>query len=369
MIKRVCEAVLGVPVFVKVMGIALGIIFLFGVGMLWQIRTTEMRMAQSALRSGGGEFSREHHAQEMALLSRQLARLMALLTVVALLWAWLLTRILVRPLQELVAGTHRIREGVFATRVPVRSRDDIGDLAVAFNEMAATLEQKEAARQRLARQVMSAEEEERKRVARELHDHTGQALTALIAELSAQESRVVDEESRCRLADLRRLAEQTLQEVHDLSRALRPAALDDLGLVPALQKHCELFGERSGLDVRFSAVGLEPATRLAGEVEIALYRMVQEALTNALRHGQARQVQVLLERQPNRLLLVVEDDGKGFAAGHGQWRERLTDGQHFGLLGLEERATLLGGSFCLESMPGGGTQVFVEIPLREGIHG
>lgn len=357
LLKKPLELLLGVPVFVKVLGIAVGLIVLFGGGTFWQIHQTHRQFDRS------DSVVAEHVAKEAAVLKRDLARMMAYLTVVGLLMAWLMALVLVRPLDELVTGTRRVQSGDFTIRVPVRSRDDIGELAAAFNEMAGALENKEKSRQLLARQVMAAEEDERKRVARELHDQTGQALTSLIAGLSALEMQPMPATERMKLADLRRLAEQTLDEVHDLSRTLRPAALDDLGLEPALVKHCQLFSKRSGVEVKVATVGLGPEARLPGEVEVAVYRIVQEALTNAYRHGQARRVQVMVDHQVTRLLVIVADDGKGFVAE--KWREYVAQGGHLGLLGIEERVGLFGGKMCLESVPGGGTQLFVEIELPD----
>jgi signal transduction histidine kinase len=349
--RRLFDVLQAAPVFVKIMGIAVGLTLFYGVGTYWQLHSVGQTDVTQA--------------EEHAALQRRLARVLSVMAVAGVVGAWLLTRILTHPLDELLQLTRRVQHGDLSARAPVRSRDEVGNLATAFNEMTGALAHKEAARQKLLRQVIAAEEEERKRVARELHDQTGQALTSLIAGLSALESRAGVPETH-RLADLRRLAEQTLDEVHDLSRALRPAALDDLGLEPALARHCELFGQRSGLGVELVTVGLGENARLPAELEVAVYRLVQEALTNALRHGQATRVKVMVDHQTNRLLVIVADDGKGFPVK--DWRAHVAQSDRLGLLGMEERVALFGGSLCLESGPGGGTQLFVEIPLTENGH-
>jgi signal transduction histidine kinase len=353
--------VLGVPVFAKIMGIAFALTLLFGVVMQWEIARTRQRLvdAESLSHNIGPEkeFIRLHVGLEAAILGRRLAWVMAATAGVGMALAWWLARVLTRPLQEVVAGTHRIEQGDLRSRVPVRAGDEIGELATAFNKMAAALEQKELARQKLLRRAIEAGEEERKRLARELHDQTGQLLTALIAGLGALETRAAGQEQRAALVALRELAVQTLGEIHDVSLALRPAALDDLGLVAALEKHCATVAARFGKPVTFHNDGWEGRGRLAAEIEIALYRIAQEGLTNALRHAEATRIQLLVQRKPGGVLVAVEDDGRGFDPA-----ARGLNGDRLGLLGIEERTALLGGHACLESSPGGGTQLYVEIP-------
>jgi len=301
---------------------------------------------------------------EVNWLTWRLAAVAAVLAALGMAAAWVLTTVLTRPIRELVGLTRAVKEGDYDARVAVRARDEVGELATAFNEMTKALRGKEAVRQELLRQVIAASEDERKRVARELHDNTGQSLASLIAGLGALATRSAasaDEATSASLTELREHAEQMLQEVHDLSRTLRPSALDDLGLPAALQKHCDVIATRFGITVDCQEIGFDDQPRLPGEVEIAAYRIVQEALTNAVRHGGAQAVQVLLQRKDGALLLVVEDDGKGFDAR--DWRTRFRPEGHLGLAGIEERAALLGGNLRVESRPGSGTSLFIEVPL------
>ena len=202
-----------------------------------------------------------------------------------------------------------------------------------------------------------------KRIARELHDHTGQALTSQIASLGAMEARTDDPVLRHQLAGLREQVEQTLEEVHDLSVTLRPSVLDDLGLTAALQRHCRGFATRRGVEVNFACEGLDHS-RLPAEVELTIYRIVQEALTNALRHGKAGCLSVRVVRVENGVSATIEDDGTGFDAT--DWRSRCADGGHLGLLGSEERVLLLRGRFRVISHAGRGTSVTAMIPLQGG---
>jgi signal transduction histidine kinase len=299
---------------------------------------------------------------EVRWLMRQVFITFGTVTAAGMAGAWGLARALTRPIHGLVEGARAVAKGDYQVRVPVHGLCELSELAAAYNEMAVALQQNEGVRRQLRRKVIAAAEEERKRVARELHDHTGQALTSLIAGLSALEGGA----SPTLAGELRAQAAQTLDEVHDLTLALRPSALDDLGLVPALQKLCVGVARRFALQAGCSAVGLADSSRLAGEVEVALYRIVQEALTNAARHGRARSVEVLLQRKPASVLAVIEDDGCGFEAR--DWRARCLRSDRLGLLGIEERAALVGGTLRVESQPGSGTSLFVEIPLPENDH-
>ena len=274
------------------------------------------------------------------------------------LGGWLM-RLVTRPVTELVGVTRSVKAGDYQARAPVHAHDEIGELGVAFNDMMDALQQKETINRQLTRKLITAEEELRKCLAHELQNQTGQALASLIAGLAAIES---GSDTRC-LPEMRSLAAKTLSELHDIALNLRPSALEDLGLVSALQKFCRNISERFGVQVDCSAVGLDRTKRLAAEVELALYRIGQEALTNAVRHGRARCIEVLLQRKETSILAVIEDDGAGFDAS--QWRRQCVRNDCLGLLGIEERAALLGGKFRVESRPGGGTSLFVEIPVPE----
>jgi signal transduction histidine kinase len=204
------------------------------------------------------------------------------------------------------------------------------------------------------RRVVEAQEVERRRLARELHDETGQALTSILLGLKGLEERLEGEEALEAAHELRELVVSTLQDVRRLAVELRPTALDDFGLVAALERLAESFGKQTGIDVDFEAA--LPDERLPEELETALYRIVQECLTNVVKHAQATRVSVLLTSRDGIAKAVVEDDGRGFGS------ETLRDGG-FGLIGMRERLALLGGRLEIESNETG-TTIAAEVPLR-----
>jgi len=205
------------------------------------------------------------------------------------------------------------------------------------------------------RRVVEAQELERRRLARELHDETGQALTSILLGLKALEERTDDPDSRAATGELRELVVSTLQDVRRLAVELRPSALDDFGLVAALERLAASFAEQTGIAVDFQTALADE--RLPEEVETALYRIVQESLTNVVKHARARRVSILLARQNGAVKAVVEDDGRGFdPAGESD------DG--FGLVGMRERLALLGGRLEVESGRDGGTTIAAEVPVR-----
>jgi signal transduction histidine kinase len=205
------------------------------------------------------------------------------------------------------------------------------------------------------RRVVEAQELERRRLARELHDETGQALTSILLGLKGLEEKLDDAGARASAAELRELVVATLQDVRRLAVELRPSALDDFGLVAALERLTASISEQTGIKIDF-----EPALtteRLPEEVETALYRIVQESLTNVVKHAQARNVSVLLTHREDAVKAIIEDDGRGFDP-----VERAGEG--FGLGGMSERLALLGGRLEIESSGEAGTTIAAEVPLR-----
>jgi signal transduction histidine kinase len=205
------------------------------------------------------------------------------------------------------------------------------------------------------RRVVDAQEVERRRLARELHDETGQALTSILLGLRSVEETLDGEDSRAAAKGLRELVVATLQDVRRLAVELRPKALDDFGLAPALERLTQTFAEQTGIAVDLEAA--LPGERLAAEIETALYRIVQESLTNVVKHARASNVSILVRRRGDVVAAVIEDDGRGFDPGG------VRD-EAFGLLGMRERVALLDGRLDVESRDGGGTTIAVEVPLR-----
>jgi PAS domain S-box-containing protein len=218
--------------------------------------------------------------------------------------------------------------------------------------------QAEAARAELVRRLVTAQEDERRRVARELHDSVGQLLSALLLGIrSVRDVAALPPLALNRLNEVQRLAEALGEAAHDLAVRLRPTALDDVGLLAALQHDLEEWSARTGIEVQFQAVGTGTG-RFPPEVETALYRIAQEALTNILRHAHAQVVAVVVERQNDHAIVVVEDNGVGFDV------EGVLASGRLGLLGMRERAVLVGGTLEIESQPGVGTTVIARVPLQ-----
>ncbi len=204
------------------------------------------------------------------------------------------------------------------------------------------------------RRIVEAQELERRRLARELHDETGQALSSILLGLKGLDEMVERSEAHEAVAAVRELVVATLHDVRRLAVELRPKVLDDFGLVPALERLTEMFSSQTGIRVRFeSGLGDE---RLPTEVETALYRIVQEAMTNIVKHSRAHAISVALVRKPAAVAAVIEDDGEGFDPAD------VRDGG-FGLVGMRERVGLLDGRLQIESTPGAGTTIVAEVPL------
>jgi signal transduction histidine kinase len=201
--------------------------------------------------------------------------------------------------------------------------------------------------------AIEGQEIERRRLARELHDETGQALTSILLGLRSLEEAGDDGIGQA-VRDLRELVVQTLQDVRRLAVELRPTALDDFGLSAALERLANTFGEQTGTAVEFeSRLGEE---RLPSDVETVLYRIVQEALTNIVKHAHANHVSIVLQRKDSGVAAVIEDDGQGFATGD-------QDDGGLGLIGMKERVELVHGRFEIESAEGVGTTLIVEVPV------
>jgi signal transduction histidine kinase len=284
-----------------------------------------------------------------------------------------LTGILTRPIHHLVQSANRIREGEFETRAQVFSNDEIGRLAVAFNQMGEALmlyrqevQAKEKARLSLIERIVQVQEDERKSISRELHDHFGQSLLALLLQVQAgcqfnsgtcEYARLSDSLCSCAEKTIR----QIIEDVHRLAWGMRPSILDDYGLDSALARHIEEVGKAAGLQIDYQFTSPDGLKRLPGRIEVPLFRIAQEAITNMIRHAKASHASVVVLRQLHEITMLVEDDGQGFDVGLVQEK----GDQSLGLVGMRERVNLLGGSFVIESVRGEGTTIRVRIPLIE----
>ena len=251
------------------------------------------------------------------------------------------------PIGVVVAHDKQSRDPRF-TQQDLRLAETFAGRAAAAADLSTRV-----ARDTVAR-VVDAQEVERRRLARELHDETGQALTSILLGLRAVEEADIGDEAREATARLREQVVETLHDVRRLAVELRPSALDDFGLVPALERLVETFREQTGIPVELETVLGE--TRLPPPVETALYRIVQEALTNVIKHSRASRVSVLVTRKGDSVAAVVEDDGVGFTP------DEVRDGG-LGLVGMRERIALLGGRLTVESEPERGTTLVAEVPV------
>lgn len=210
--------------------------------------------------------------------------------------------------------------------------------------------------QALSRQLVEVQESERQYIARELHDEAGQTLASLMVGLKVLENQSKDPQAViAQSRELKKIADGVLENLHRLSVSLRPATLDHLGLIPALKQHAEMIHSQHNLNIQFEVVG--KIDRLPSEIETAIYRIVQEALTNIVRHAKALHADVLLERKKDSIIVIIEDDGIGF--------DPFNKGiNHLGLVGMQERATMLGGTIALESSPDRGSTIKLEVPWQ-----
>lgn len=278
--------------------------------------------------------------------------------------SWIV-RTALRPLHELRAAVDRVqvrRPGV-QIALTKDSDPDIGRLAAAISSMLDRLEERSVQLRAFSERAISAQEEERKRIARGLHDGIGQDISTLIFNLERMENAAPAEapELKQQMAAARQMATQTLEELREVVYGLRPTMLDDLGLGPAIRWYARSTLEGAGIRVKFD--GFDETMRLAPDLETTLFRIAQEAINNILHHADAKSVVVRLGREDHHACLHVEDNGCGFdiAKITGQALQL----RRFGLLGIQERAELVGGEVILDSSPRQGTSLRVRVPLLD----
>lgn len=275
---------------------------------------------------------------------------------------WVLKRTLL-PLDRLQEGVDAVRQGRQDVQVHCDGPSDerFDRLIETFNQM--IVQQAEDAQRlhQLSHRILQAQEDERQRVARELHDEAAQALTSLLVHLRLLERAYTPEQAQERVAELRQLTAQALEEVRRVALDLRPKILDDLGLVAALGWRVDELNTTGDMQASLSVEGIHG--RLPRTLELVLYRVVQEALNNVARHSQATRVEVRLSQQGQTLRLEVTDNGRGFdPAFLGQ---RGNGGRGLGLLGMSERLSMVHGSIDWVSAPGQGTRLVAQVPVTE----
>lgn len=292
-----------------------------------------------------------------------------------------LARIIVRPINKLAAVAGEISAGRSDVRSEIETGGEIGKLAKAFDKMTASLlaqsqrngqllqekesllqqlREKEEDRDRLITKLISAQEEERKRISRELHDETSQAVTSLKVTMGVLAGDSSDPTQKETLLMARDIAADVLREIRDLAVELRPPMLDDLGLAAAVRKYVQRWQQRFGLPVELELS--ETGVKLDANRSVALYRVVQESLTNIVRHAGATRVSISLLDWQDGILLSVKDNGIGVSEAHLAQARREN---RLGIYGMRERVELLGGSFTLQGEAGKGLAVKVWLPIRQ----
>ena len=285
--------------------------------------------------------------------------------VTSLLVNYWIVKTTLRPLHELSEAVERAQAGRadIRDRVTADADPDISRLAGALGSMLDRLEGRALQLRALSERAINAQEEERKRIARQLHDETTQSLSTLIINLERLESAVAAGTSngnlQGRLAAARQLATRSVEDLRKVIYDLRPTMLDDLGLVPAIRWYARSNLEEIGVQVMLDAP--DEAMRLPSQLETTLFRIAQEAINNIVHHAEAKSVAISLRRDDGSICLGIDDDGRGFDVAKitGQ-ALRL---RRMGLLGIQERAELVGGEVTLDSVPGRGTRLRVLIPL------
>lgn len=279
--------------------------------------------------------------------------------VVALVALWFGVRQVVQPLQSLERQATALGWGNFAAiEEPVGGISEIQKLQTELIHMAQKVNLAQKSLRGYLGAVTTGQEEERRRLARDLHDDTIQALIALNQQIQLAQLSVSKETMGARLATMQQMAEQMIDGLRRLTRDLRPIYLEDLGLIPALDMLTRDMNQLQEMSVTFESSGSK--RRLSAKEELALYRIAQESLSNVYRHAQARKANVSLAFGTDAITLTIRDDGIGFVVPESPAQMAATG--HFGLLGIQERAELIGAQMIIESTPGTGTELAINLP-------
>jgi two-component system sensor histidine kinase UhpB len=269
-------------------------------------------------------------------------------------------RLALDPLDRLQAGVDQVSRGDLTARVDASPLDDerFARLGGMFNEMVKTIARANRELHRLPQRILTAQEEERKRVARDLHDQSAQSLTLMLVRLRLLERAADATQAREQVRELRELTARALEEIRRIALELRPKILEDLGLGDALAWRVDELNASGAVRATLSVSGLD--RRLPEAIELVLYRVAQEAITNVTRHARARTARIVLERSNAVVSLVIEDDGRGF-----DLDAAISDEPGLGLSGMRERMTLVGGRLDICSTPGRGTRLVATAPAPE----
>ena len=289
--------------------------------------------------------------------------------------AYIVTRFITKPINNLVDTASGISAGNLSLRAQVVDDEDLGKLAKVFNEMADNLissrskveklleelQEKERLRDTLISKLLSAQEDERKRISRELHDETSQALASLMLTMRVLADEVKDKEQKVLLHTSREIAANILREIRDLAVELRPPILDDIGLIPAIKKYTNSFKVKYSIAIMLE-MPEDPMPTLDDHISLAFYRITQESLTNIAKHTIATEIMIKIWIEDKSIKMTIVDNGHGIQ--HADFKmARQQD--RIGIYGMQERAELLGGEFSIQAAYTGGTEVAVAIPITQ----
>ncbi|MBT7066328.1 MAG: HAMP domain-containing protein, partial [Verrucomicrobia bacterium] len=301
-------------------------------------------------------------AEELATLRNTILASLAICAALGIGLALLLSLAITHPVRHLNDAVQQVRQHNLDARATVFAADEIGSLAAAFNDMAETLAQndktimqKEKARAALVRRIITAQEQERKSISRELHDQIGQSLLALLVDMKSQSSGAHPGESA---QGAQERIEDLIEEVRQVSKGMHPSILDDYGLDSALRTYVKDTAARHSVRIEYETNCPDGCRRLPEATEIALYRIAQEAISNALRHAHPSHISVILLIDPEHATLLVEDDGSGFCP------DQMAPGRGMGLLSMNERCSLVGGTLDITSDTGDGAIVRARVPVQ-----
>jgi signal transduction histidine kinase len=309
------------------------------------------------IREGNRELARLRIGMSLARLHREIAAtrvniliLSALILAAGLIAVVLISNVLTRPLREVAAGAQRIAAGELTHRVPAGRGDEIGLLAASFNDMAAKIAERDASLRQLSKRLLSIQEQERIRIAREVHDELGQALTAMkidLQQIGRKHSQLQEP-----LGGVAHTIDEIVELVRRIAADLRPSILDDLGITAALEQQLRRLRESTGITTTLTVSEEPEIDMLTGAT---LYRIAKEALSNVVRHANATAVGISLTLEGGAAVLRIKDNGRGMPPA-------VDPNKSLGLLGIRERAELLGGSVTIDSRPGEGTMLTAILP-------
>ncbi|MFD1416627.1 sensor histidine kinase [Oceanobacillus jeddahense] len=288
--------------------------------------------------------------------------------------AYIISRRITSPIQRLVHVASGISAGDLSLRVKNIKKDEVGELASTFNEMADNLinshnqidtllkelQEKEKLRSKLILKLLSVQEDERRRISRELHDETSQALTSLMVTMRVLANEAKDEEQQQLLYTSRDIAADILRQIRDLAVDLRPPILDNMGIVSAVKTYVKDFNEKYDVDT-FFYTSVTEIKEIDDNATLAIYRIVQESLNNVIKHTEATKVEVTLTIEDNHIKLIITDNGQGIKETDfmkAQAQNRI------GIHGMKERVEVQGGSFSIQTNQQGGTEIIVTLPLQ-----